>query len=88
MVNLLRTDSDTHGVPLKLFLIATGRLSLKVVPESSRDEIVAWLGDVLKVRVKATPENGRAIDRMDDEVIRAAFPRKKLGKSGSIGTRE
>jgi uncharacterized protein (TIGR00251 family) len=36
------------------------RLSLKVVPGSSRDEIVGWLGDSLKVKVKAPPEKGRA----------------------------
>lgn len=37
-----------------------GRLSLKVVPGSSRDEIVGWLGDAIKVKVKAPPEKGRA----------------------------
>jgi hypothetical protein len=37
-----------------------GRLSLKVVPGSSRDEIVGWLGDSLKVKVKVPPEKGRA----------------------------
>jgi uncharacterized protein (TIGR00251 family) len=35
-------------------------LSLKVVPGSSRDELVGWLGDSLKVKVKAPPEKGRA----------------------------
>jgi len=37
-----------------------GRLSLKVVPGSSLDEVVAWLSDALKVKVKALPERGRA----------------------------
>jgi uncharacterized protein (TIGR00251 family) len=37
-----------------------GRLNLKVVPGSSRDEIVGWLGASLKVKVKAPPEKGRA----------------------------
>jgi uncharacterized protein (TIGR00251 family) len=37
-----------------------GRISLKVVPGSSRDEVVGWLGDSLKVKVKAPPEKGRA----------------------------
>jgi len=37
-----------------------GRLNLKVVPGSSRDEIVGWLGDSLKVKVRAPPEKGRA----------------------------
>ncbi len=68
-----------------------GRLSLKVVPGSSRDEIVGWLGDSLKVKVKAPPEKGRAneaVDAMDDDAIRAAFPREKPGKRGGARTRE
>jgi uncharacterized protein YggU (UPF0235/DUF167 family) len=31
-----------------------------VVPGSSRDAIAGWLGDTLKVRVKAPAERGRA----------------------------
>ena len=34
-------------------------MSLKGFPGSSRDEIVSWLGDSLKVKVKAPPEEGR-----------------------------
>ncbi len=37
-----------------------GRLSLKVVPGSSRDEVAGWLGDSLTVKVKAPPEKCRA----------------------------
>ena len=98
-----------------------GRLSLKVVPGSSRDEIVGWLGDSLKMKVKAPPEKGRAneavvallaerlridassiamvsghgspakvveVDAMDDEAIRAAFPREQPRKSGGTGTKQ
>jgi uncharacterized protein (TIGR00251 family) len=98
-----------------------GRLSLKVVPGSSRDEIVGWLGDSLKVKVKAPPEKGRAneavvallaerlgidassiavvsghsspakvvaVDGMDDDAIRVAFPREQPGKSSGVRTRE
>lgn len=36
------------------------RLLLKVVPKASRDRIVGWLGDRLKVSVTAAPERGRA----------------------------
>lgn len=36
------------------------RISLKVVPGSSRDDVAGWLEDVLKVRVRAPPERGKA----------------------------
>jgi uncharacterized protein len=37
-----------------------GRISVKVVPSSSRDLIVGWLGESLKIKVKAPPEKGKA----------------------------
>lgn len=36
------------------------RLELKVVPGASTSEIAGWLGDALKVRVRAPPERGKA----------------------------
>ncbi len=36
------------------------RLQLKVVPGASRDELAGWLGDALKVRVRAPAERGKA----------------------------
>lgn len=41
-------------------IILPERLSIKVVPGASRNEIAGWLGDELKVRVSAAPENGKA----------------------------
>lgn len=35
-------------------------LSLRVVPGSSGDEIVGWVGEVLKLRVRAVAEKGKA----------------------------
>src|SRR5690606_7014967 len=36
------------------------KLRLKVVPGASREGVEGWLGDALKVRVRAAPEKGRA----------------------------
>ncbi len=36
------------------------RLNLKVVPGASRQRVVGWLGDALKVTVTAPPESGKA----------------------------
>ncbi len=36
------------------------KLSIKVVPGSSRDCIAGWLGEALKVRVSAPAERGKA----------------------------
>ena len=35
-------------------------LEVKVVPGSSRTEIVGWLGQSLKIKVAAPPEKGKA----------------------------
>lgn len=36
------------------------KLGVKVTPSAPRDGISGWLGDALKVRVKAPPERGKA----------------------------
>lgn len=37
-----------------------GKIQIKVVPSSSKDAVVGWLGKSLKVRVQAPPEKGKA----------------------------
>lgn len=36
------------------------RLEVWLTPGSARDEVVGWEGDLLRVRVKAPPDRGRA----------------------------
>ena len=51
------------------------RLSVKVVPSASRSRIDGWLGEVLKVRVIAPPERGKAnaaVEALLAEVLRIA----------------
>jgi uncharacterized protein (TIGR00251 family) len=51
------------------------RIHLKVVPKASRDEIAGWLGDRLKVRVRAAPERGQAnaaVEALLSEVLGAS----------------
>ncbi len=35
-------------------------IALKVVPRAATDAVVGWVGDALKVRVRAPPQDGRA----------------------------
>ena len=39
-------------------------LQIKAVPNASKDEIQGWLGDCLKVRVQAPPNDGKANERL------------------------
>ena len=47
------------------------KLSIKVVPASSRDGLAGWLGETLKVRVSAPPERGKANAAVEKVVANA-----------------
>lgn len=55
------------------------KLRIKVIPSSSRDCIAGWLEDILKVKVQAPPEKGKA----NKSVIKVLEKSLKLPK-GSI----
>lgn len=41
-------------------------ITVKVIPKSSKSEVIGWENDQLKVRLKAVPEKGEA----NEELIR------------------
>lgn len=41
-------------------MTGSARITVKVAPGASRDSIAGWLGDTLKLRVRAQPEKGKA----------------------------
>lgn len=41
------------------------KLSVKVIPKSSRNGIGGWMGEVLKINVTAPPERGKANDAVE-----------------------
>ena len=36
------------------------KISVKVIPKSSKNEIIGWEGDILKVKLTVSPEKGKA----------------------------
>jgi uncharacterized protein len=48
---------------------------VKIVPKSSKNEIIGWEGDILKIKLRAVPEKGKANEAL------IAFLADKLGTS-------
>ncbi|MFO1452429.1 MAG: DUF167 domain-containing protein [Opitutaceae bacterium] len=44
--------------------IPSCRLAIKAIPNAGRDEIVGWLGEALKVKIRAPALDGRANDAL------------------------
>jgi len=40
------------------------KLAIKAIPNAGRDEIVGWLGEALKVKIRAPALDGRANDAL------------------------
>jgi hypothetical protein len=68
----------------------TARLRIKVIPGSSRTCIAGWQADVLRVRVSAPPEKGRANAAVEATVAKALglSPRHARVVTGATSTRK
>lgn len=75
-----------------------GLLHVRVQPRASRDALVGWQGDILRVRVTAPPTDGRANDAVAEllaracavspssvELVRGAAARDKLFRIARLG---
>src|SRR5690606_32249710 len=63
------------------------KLSVKVVPRASRDEIVGWLGDKLKIKIAAPPQDGRANDALEAFLAKAlGLPRRAVRIAAGHGS--
>jgi uncharacterized protein (TIGR00251 family) len=77
------------------------RFEVKVAPGASRNAIDGWLGDVLKLRVTAPPERGKANDavaqllaeavgipKTNASVVGGHASRRKLVELAGVSERE
>ncbi len=57
----------------------TCRIAVKAVPNASRDEIAGWLGDALKVKLRAPALEGRANEALCEFLAtRLGLPRRHV----------
>jgi len=54
-------------------------LALKVIPHAARDEVVGWMGEALKVKVRAPALEGRANEALTELLAdRLGLPRRAV----------
>ncbi len=46
--------------------LSSKTLTLKVTPNASKNQIIGWEGDLLRVRIKGVPEKGRVNEELID----------------------
>jgi uncharacterized protein len=59
-------------------------IAVKVVPRAAKNEILGWLEGVLKIRIQAPPEDGRA-NRALEELLAEALGLKKNAVTVATG---
>jgi uncharacterized protein (TIGR00251 family) len=65
-------------------------LRIKVVPKATKNEVVGWVGDTLKIRVTAPPERGKANDAVLETIsLTLGLPRRNVHLiAGATGERK
>lgn len=64
-------------------------LKIKAVPNAARSEVVGWLGDALKVRVKAPPVEGQANTELCRFIARElGLPKSAVAVQGGVASRQ
>ena len=54
-------------------------LKVRVIPNASRDEVVGWYGDALKLKTRVPPEDGKANKAVCALLAkRLALPKKRI----------
>lgn len=65
----------------------SARLAVKAVPRASRDQVVGWLGDRLKVKVAAPPQDGRANEALESFLAaRLGVPKRSVRVAAGHGS--
>ena len=62
----------TTASPSERIAVDRAVIRVRVQPRASRDEVVGWLEDTLRVRVTAPPLDGRANEAVRGLIARAA----------------
>jgi len=65
------------------------RISVRLTPRASRDEIAGWRDDVLRVRVTAPPVEGKANDALARLLAKALdVPKSRVGVVTGTASRD
>lgn len=65
------------------------RISVRLTPRASSDEIVGWQDDVLRVRVTAPPVDGKANDALARVLAKAlGVPKSRVGVVTGAASRD
>lgn len=64
-------------------------LAVKAIPGAAHDEVAGWLGEALKVKVKAPPVDGRANEALCEFLAeRLGLPRRAVTVRRGEGSRQ